>query len=287
MDFALSSWLDLSSGQSVPIRGGPCSIGRSPSNQVVLGGEMVSRHHAVIQTTDDEECWIIDLASANGTYVNRRRVEHALRLRDGDEITIGTWRLTFRSPAAGNARSAGSPDLDQTAHDTRPLPAWLFLADIQDSTGIAQRLGPTTMAGTFAGWMADCRAILDVSGGIIDKPLGDGFFAFWSKAESAESEVARALRDFRDLRSRSALPFRMVLHLGTAFTGGQMASGTYRLFGPDVNFTFRMERLAKGLELFCLLSEPACQALARHVTPESAGWHPIPGLDGSFAFYRL
>ena len=38
---------------------------------------------------------IEDLGSLNGTFLNRRRIESAARLSDGDELQIGKYRLTF------------------------------------------------------------------------------------------------------------------------------------------------------------------------------------------------
>ena len=36
-----------------------------------------------------------DMGSLNGTYVNRRRIEAAEPLQDGDELQIGKFRLLF------------------------------------------------------------------------------------------------------------------------------------------------------------------------------------------------
>jgi pSer/pThr/pTyr-binding forkhead associated (FHA) protein len=38
--------------------------------------------------------FVEDQGSLNGTFVNRKRVESA-QLEDGDELQIGTYRLTF------------------------------------------------------------------------------------------------------------------------------------------------------------------------------------------------
>src|SRR5262249_16421516 len=98
-----TSWVELTSGEAVPIPGN-FSIGRAKGNQLVLSDEKVSRHHALIRTLDNGESWIIDLASANGTYVNQRRIEHSIRLRDRDEISVGPDRLVFRSSEPASAR---------------------------------------------------------------------------------------------------------------------------------------------------------------------------------------
>jgi adenylate cyclase len=281
-----TSWVELTSGETVPIPGN-FSIGRAKGNQLVLSDEKVSRYHALIRTLDNGESWIIDLASANGTYVNQRRIEHSMRLRDRDEISVGPDRLVFRSSEPVNARDEDGVPLEQTVHEVRQLTAWLFLVDIIDSTGISRQLGAHKMAEMFSDWLTHCRNNLEGSGGIIDKPLGDGFFAFWPTAQNPPEQVARAILVFKEFQESSLLPFRMVLHRGVTFTGGQMASGIYRLFGFEVNFTFGMEHLAKALKVGCLLSESAAKSLTPHVTPAMAGSYRVHGADDSLPFYRL
>ena len=53
----------------------------------------MSRHHAEFRWLDDEY-WIVDTGSLNGTYVNRVQVQ-SLPLSSGDQIQIGKFRLTF------------------------------------------------------------------------------------------------------------------------------------------------------------------------------------------------
>ena len=53
----------------------------------------MSRKHAVF-SKDGERWRLADQGSLNGTFVNRERVETA-DLRDGDELQIGKYRLTF------------------------------------------------------------------------------------------------------------------------------------------------------------------------------------------------
>lgn len=69
------------------------AAGRHPDSAVFLDDITVSRHHAEIRWLDDEY-WIIDAGSLNGTYVNGTPVQ-ALPLTSGDEIQIGKFRLTF------------------------------------------------------------------------------------------------------------------------------------------------------------------------------------------------
>jgi len=69
------------------------AIGRHPDSDVFLDDITVSRRHVAVER-DDDGYTLRDVGSLNGTYVNRKRVDEA-RLRHGDEVQIGRYRLTF------------------------------------------------------------------------------------------------------------------------------------------------------------------------------------------------
>ena len=66
----------------------PFTVGRDPGNDIILRDPKVSRHHAEI--VFERGFFVLhDLASANGTYVNNKRVRvapltHGARLRLGN-----------------------------------------------------------------------------------------------------------------------------------------------------------------------------------------------------------
>jgi len=64
----------------------------------VLESPKVSRRHALIHLQNIGELWLIDFGSSNGTFLNKRRIHHPIRLRDGNHITIGDQLFTFRQP---------------------------------------------------------------------------------------------------------------------------------------------------------------------------------------------
>jgi uncharacterized RDD family membrane protein YckC len=70
------------------------TIGRDPSNDLVLPDAMVSRRHAVIEHRGSQ-FFLRDCNSANGSVVNGDRVSDR-GLRDGDLVAIGSMRLLFR-----------------------------------------------------------------------------------------------------------------------------------------------------------------------------------------------
>jgi pSer/pThr/pTyr-binding forkhead associated (FHA) protein len=63
------------------------TIGRSAENDLPLADRRASRRHARIEV-DELGFRVCDLASANGTWLNRRRVASD-RLLPGDELRVG------------------------------------------------------------------------------------------------------------------------------------------------------------------------------------------------------
>jgi pSer/pThr/pTyr-binding forkhead associated (FHA) protein len=88
-------WRPNTGATLAPLEGDRIAIGRSPSNQIVLEDEQVSRLHAALEHYSSG--WSIrDLASVNGTMVNGERIHTEHRLVAGDEVRIGSVRLVFR-----------------------------------------------------------------------------------------------------------------------------------------------------------------------------------------------
>ena len=77
-------------------------IGRGLSSDIVVGDLLVSREHAAL-CVDADGVEIVDLDSANGTFVNGHRVERA-RLRTGDFFSVG--HHVFHTGVAAAQRDA-------------------------------------------------------------------------------------------------------------------------------------------------------------------------------------
>lgn len=76
----------------VELRPGWTRIGRSGSADICLDDATVSRRHALIVRTPEDELRALDDRSLNGLFVNGEQVEWA-PLSDGDELEIGRYRL--------------------------------------------------------------------------------------------------------------------------------------------------------------------------------------------------
>lgn len=70
-------------------------LGRAEDNQIQFPDRSVSRRHCRIRLHDDD-WWIEDLDTTNGTMLNGAPVGEAERLAGGDVVQIGLSRFRFR-----------------------------------------------------------------------------------------------------------------------------------------------------------------------------------------------
>jgi signal transduction histidine kinase len=80
------------------LRGDQTTIGRHPSNDIVLALESISRFHARIDSRGDYYI-LQDLNSSNGSFVNGEKVTQ-LAIHHGDMVTFGNVEFEFRNEAA-------------------------------------------------------------------------------------------------------------------------------------------------------------------------------------------
>ena len=80
------------------------TIGRSPENDIVLYNRNISKSHACLYLTPSREyCYLVDVGSLNGTYLNSSKLTSRIeyQLADGDEISFGPeTRLIYFSSKA-------------------------------------------------------------------------------------------------------------------------------------------------------------------------------------------
>jgi pSer/pThr/pTyr-binding forkhead associated (FHA) protein len=93
-------YLELDDGAErllLPLRPGTTHVGRGFAADLMLEDQNVSRRHAIIHQRATSTR-ILDDRSANGTFVNGRRITEA-ELHDGDVVVLGRVVLTYRNVA--------------------------------------------------------------------------------------------------------------------------------------------------------------------------------------------
>ena len=277
------AWLEAS-GDKFPICGN-CSLGRSPKNSIVLDSQKVSRRHAIINVQDIGEFWLIDLGSSNGTFLNHRRLHQPVKLCDQDQVVIGDRIFIFHQPEeiTDDYRTTFA---ERTIREIANVPCWLLVADIENFTPLSRSLTSDALATLIGGWVATCKEMIEAHKGMIDKYLGDGFFAYWREDENAAKNVAAALAQLKQAQAKNEPRFRVALHHGLVVIGGVPSMGEESLMGKDVNFVFRMEKLAGSLKILLLTSAAGKDKLGSLIKAEPAGAHELKGFEGKHEFFR-
>ncbi|MCC6624783.1 MAG: FHA domain-containing protein [Deltaproteobacteria bacterium] len=77
-------------------------IGRSHTSDIILPSDNVSRRHARLYTVDGK-CYIEDLNSSNGVFVNGRRIHEVFQIQRSAQVKVGDYYLHIESDAEAAA----------------------------------------------------------------------------------------------------------------------------------------------------------------------------------------
>ncbi len=147
--------LDPQAGQSVVrlVAGQTCTLGRAPTNSVVLHDERSSRCHAEVFMGGAG--WTVrDLGSRNGTFIDSEPITGEHTLEVGDTIRIGSVQIVFgdgdppsassllANDAEGTSTSEIPADMEQwSAAVTHRRAATRLFEDIRESAASIPRVG--------------------------------------------------------------------------------------------------------------------------------------------------
>jgi class 3 adenylate cyclase len=279
------AWLEAADGKRHPIHGS-CSLGRSVANTIVLESSKVSRRHALIHLQNIGEPWLIDFGSSNGTFLNKRRIQHPVRLSDGDQITIGDQVFKFRQPLAMSDEYK-TVVTQRTLREIENIPCWLLVADIRSFTPLSRRMQSEDLDILLGAWIFTCKEIIENHHGTINKYLGDGFLAFWRDVVTTSEEIVAVISSLKEFQQKGRPDFRFVVHFGSVAIGGVASMGEESLMGEEVNLIFRLEKLAGSLAERCTLSGPGRIKLGELVPARWLGEFELKGFEGKRVLFAL
>jgi hypothetical protein len=100
----------------------PFRIGTLQSSDLVLQGTGIARMHAVLQTGDDGQWELIDLGSAEGTWLNNARVEMLpakTKLPEMGSISIGAKSILYKIVEDTRTPQDHVDEVSRLAHDLK------------------------------------------------------------------------------------------------------------------------------------------------------------------------
>ena len=281
----LVAWLDIGDRQ-FPLIEKTFSLGRAKDNNVVFTSSKVSRRHAIVHAQGAWEFSLVDLGSSNGTHLNGRRVIEPIPLQHGDVIQIGEQSLVFRLETAQNPEEEiYVTDTQMTVRDVNELTCWFLLLDIKNFVGLTSELPTEDLARMVGAWLAECRRVVEDHGGTLSKFLGDGLLVYWDSRFCDDTNVAAALNILRLMQTQRQPPFRWALHFGNAIFGSTAAPGEVSALGHDLNFLFRIERLAAANGFPSVTSQTAYSKIGTLLGAQPLGSFPVKGVEGEHLLF--
>lgn len=178
-------WLEHE-GQNIELRRGTLTVGRSSGCHLVLEDSMVSRRHCELIVSDDSVI-VKDLGSVNGLYVNARRLEGSLRLKEGDTVQIGQREFILRSllresvPLTGDRLMAETLHGDASAMDGEADDDQTHVGDVFDVLGsVAEKVlaldrgdeAERILSGVLQSILREAKDGRDVSVAIAERAAG-------------------------------------------------------------------------------------------------------------------
>ncbi|MGE8644822.1 FHA domain-containing protein [Acinetobacter vivianii] len=105
-------------------------VGRHQDADILLQSADISRRHAAL-LLKDQQLWVQDLNSSNGTFINDTRIEQETELHDGDILQFASFVFSVLAPAAetelpeieaepvtANTHDQGMPSIAERAVET-------------------------------------------------------------------------------------------------------------------------------------------------------------------------
>ncbi|MEZ5306129.1 MAG: FHA domain-containing protein [Pyrinomonadaceae bacterium] len=171
----------LAGGEERSITANVTSFGRVPDNEISFPEDSnVSRFHAEIEKRGDDEFWLLDLGSSNGTLLNGAPVTSETPLSDGDLISLGgSSTFTFRTSADEEEEEEKEEQEENTeSDDSKP----------EDESGESPEIAATAQTGGKRSLV-----ILSLAGLVLGLALimliGSLFYFFLREPEKASCEA--------------------------------------------------------------------------------------------------
>jgi adenylate cyclase len=248
-------------------------LGRGPGNDITLSYSWVSRKHTLVQQESTGIFTIMDLGSANGTYVNGKRIYSPTILNNGDQITLGKTTIKFVHFVEQKAPVQESEaTLDMTIAYIQKEIVTILVCDLHDFTSISEKLGNQVVSNLLQFWTKKVGAIIQEHDGLVDKFIGDAVMAIWIGG-NVERGIRNALRAALEISNttkkigKSIPALKTELDIGAALNTGEGMMGNMgvtshrdsTVIGNVVNVAFRLESMTVRGDLDIIIGAPTAK----------------------------
>lgn len=178
----------------------------------------------------------------------------------------------------------------------------VFFSDIRGFTAMSEELPPEDVVEMLNEYFGTMVRIINETGGVVDKFIGDAIMAVWGAPNSKEDDAFQAVRACLRMREalnslnekrisehKNPLMIGMGLNMGPAVAGtiGSDERMEYTVIGNTVNTSSRIEAATKAFGSDLLVSEEIFEKCKSHFIFEKAGEVEVKGRSTGLNLYKV
>jgi len=292
----VEDWTPISIGEIT-------TIGRNPGNTVILDYDLVSRNHAMIRK-EFAQFILMDLGSANGTFVNNQPISSPTVLNDTDEIKFGDVKFSIRYATSDASDEPDTPVRKTTMRVFADIKIAVLVSDIRNYTNLSESIPADKFSSVLADWFRLVGDCINKRSGVIEGFRGDSVLAYWASRPAGGTEhILEALNTAKDMVAASRnfdvkfsqehpghkFKIGCGLHIGDAVLGniGADSRRDFTALGDCVNITFRIESQCSSLDREILVSEDITLLSSDNFEFEDMGYHELKGKSEPYHLFAL
>jgi adenylate cyclase len=304
----MSAYLIIEIPGHDPVRyelGNTTSIGRTSGNQICLKDDTaVSRQHSLIRRQGEAEYHLIDMGSANGTFINGKLLIAPTRLANGDILRVGETPMRFETTEVfveASSKAAEQTLYEKTRMSVQMGPAVVLVCDIRRFTRIGELLAPDQLSRFLGSWFRQASEIIAGLGGIVDKYIGDAVMAYWPvnphQPQTAPESAVTAAKMIIALAQTIQVPDHpeFEFKVGVGINQGLVSSGNVgmqsqrdsTIMGDAVTLAFRLESVCAVKKLPVVVAATVAQCLEGKFKFETLGEVKLKGKAKSPESFRM
>lgn len=178
----------------------------------------------------------------------------------------------------------------------------VFFSDIRDFTKFSEGHTPEQVVDMLNEYFQIMVKIINDSGGVVDKFIGDAIMAVWGAPNATERDAQNAVRASLEMRialaqlnerrgANGKVPIKigMGLHRGEAISGtiGSTERMEYTVIGDTVNQASRIEASTKAFGTDLLLSQDLADFIKDDFVLEDAGAVEVKGKSEALRLFKV
>ncbi len=211
------------------------------------------------------------------------------------QAIIGAFSRYIEAPVVDSIISGDMAELEGVRRNVT-----VMFTDIRNSSGIIARLEPEQAVDLLSSHHERMSAAVQATKGVLDKFIGDGMMAFYTKGEPADHARQAVLaglqmREYVAEANKDWPVPEIPLRIGVAINTGEAVVGSvgsryrqdYTAIGAEINYVDDLQEMAKQQRVDIVISRSTYDLVADEVEAEELGMLKRPPDDQEEPAYHV